>query len=49
MNYSVFGRFQWIRVDTNILKTMTRETEKTKIVFARVDMAYGSAIQRSMV
>ena len=27
MNCSVFGRFQWIRVDANILKTMTRRTE----------------------
>ena len=39
MNYSVFGRFQWIRVDANILKTMTRKTEKKKIVLARVDRA----------
>ena len=39
MNYSVFGSFQWIRVDANILKTMTRKTEKKKIVFARVDRA----------
>ena len=37
MNYSVFGRFQWIRVDANILETMTRKTEKKKIVLARVD------------
>ena len=33
MNYSVFGCFQWSRMDTNILKTMTRKTEKKKIVF----------------
>ena len=32
-----FGPFQWIRVDANILKTMTRKTEKTNMVFARVD------------
>ena len=30
MNYSVFGRFQWIRVDANILKTMTRKTEEKR-------------------
>ena len=33
MNYSVFGRFQWIYMDANILETMPRKTEKKKIVF----------------
>ena len=37
MNYSVFGRFQWIRVDADILETMPRKTEEKKIVFVRVD------------
>ena len=27
MNYSVFGRFQWIHVDANILETMQRKTD----------------------
>ena len=40
MNYRVFGHFQWICVDTNILKTMTRKTEKKKIFFACVDRAW---------
>ena len=35
MNYC----FQWICVDANILKTMTRKTENKKIVFVRVDGA----------
>ena len=39
LNYAVFSRHQWIHVDANILKTMTRRTEKKKIVFARVDGA----------
>ena len=33
MNYSIFGRFQWICVDANILETMPRKTEENKIVF----------------
>ena len=33
MNYSVFGCFQWIRLDANILKTMTRKTEKKRLFF----------------
>ena len=37
MNYSVYGHFQWIRVDTNILETMQRKTEEKKIVFLSVD------------
>ena len=32
MNYSVFSRFQWIREDSNILKTMTRKTEEKRFV-----------------
>ena len=39
LNYAVSSRHQWIRVDANILKTMTRRTEEKKIVFARVDGA----------
>ena len=39
MNYSVFGHFQWIHVDANIFKAMTRKTEKKEIVFVRVDGA----------
>ena len=37
MNNSVFGRFQWIRIDANILETMQRKTEEKKTVFVRVD------------
>ena len=38
MNYCIFGPFQWIHMDANILKTITRKTEKKKeIVFACVD------------
>ena len=37
MNYSVFSRFQWIRVDANILETMPRKTEEKKIILVRVD------------
>ena len=46
MNYSVFGRFQWIRVDANILKTITRKMEKKKIVFACVDGPYDILAQQ---
>ena len=31
MNYSVFGHFQWIRMDANILVAMPRETEKKRL------------------
>ena len=33
MNYSVFGRFQWIHVDANILETMPMDSEEKKIIF----------------
>ena len=33
MNYSVFGHFQWIRVDANVLKMMMRKTETKKDCF----------------
>ena len=39
MNYSVLSRFQWIRLDANILETMPRKTEEEKIVLVRVNMA----------
>ena len=34
-----FESFQWMRVDTNILKTMSRKTEEKKIVFVLADKA----------
>ena len=42
VNYSVFSRFQWIRMDTNILGTMPRKMEEKKIVLVRVDKALNS-------
>ena len=30
MNYSVLSRFQWIRVDANILETMLRKAEEKR-------------------
>ena len=38
MNYSVFTRFQWIRLDANILEIMLKKTRE-KIVLICVDMA----------
>ena len=35
MNYSVLSRFQWIRLDTNILEKMPRKTGGKKTVLAR--------------
>ena len=37
MNYSVFGRFQWICLDATILEMMPDKTEEKKIVCFRVD------------
>ena len=37
MNYSIFSRFQWIRMDANILEMMQRKTEEKNIVFVCVD------------
>ena len=33
MNYSVFGRFQWIRMNANILEMMLRKTEEKRDCF----------------
>ena len=39
INYSVLSRFQWIRLDANILETMPRKTEEEKIILVCVNMA----------
>ena len=39
MNYSDLSRFQWIRVDANVLETMPRKTKEKKIVLVCVDKA----------
>ena len=43
MNYSVLSRFQWIRLDANILETMPRKKDEKEIVLLSVDMAQVSS------
>ena len=44
-----FGRFQWIRMDTNILETMPRKTEENKIVSYVWTSLKQSSLLRSLV
>ena len=38
MNYGVLSRLKLIRLDANILETMPKKTEETKMVWVRVDV-----------
>ena len=43
MNYSILNRFQWIRLDANILETMPRNTREKKDCFG----TYGHGLKNT--